>query len=302
MSAPDYKPTLGHRLELALLWTLFIIVNLVPRFLARAFGWCFGNLLYLLIGKRRRVAKANLQRHLKLSKGEAGRVANQNFVRFTQNTVDFMRLPHFNARTRERWMKMDGLDNLAKAASADKGIVLATAHTGAWELSAAYFVAHGYSGTALATRQHNQLVDDFLNKLRAKAGTEVVLVGEGLKPIIRAARARRIIYILADQNAGTDGLFLDFLGTSASFHRGPAFFAYKLKLPLVFAFSRRGKNGLLQVWISKPYHADPTVDEETEIRRLTTAYARALESWIHRYPADWYCMHRRWPSLSESRD
>lgn len=296
MSAPDYKPTLGHRLEYGLLWLLFVIVNLVPRFLARAFGWCFGNLLYLLVGKRRRIAKANLRQHLNLSKGQAARIANQNIVRFTQNTVDFMRLPHFNARTRERWMKMSGMSNLTEAASAGKGIVMATAHTGAWELSAAYIATHGYPGTALATRQHNQLVDDFLNKLRAKAGTEIVLVGDGLKPIIRAARARRLIYILADQNAGADGLFLDFLGTPASFHRGPAFFAYKLKLPLVFAFSWRGKNGILHGWISKPLHADPTADEETEVRRLTTAYAHALESWIRRYPADWYWMHRRWPA------
>ncbi|HDR06278.1 MAG TPA: lipid A biosynthesis acyltransferase, partial [Candidatus Coatesbacteria bacterium] len=52
--------------------------------------------------------------------------------------------------------------------------------------------------------------------------------------------------------------------------------------------------GRLFAKIFPPLFADRAADEAEEIRRLTAEYARALEDWVRRHPADWYWLHRRW--------
>lgn len=289
----EYKPTFGHRLEYLLVWWLFITANLLPRVWARFRGWYLGNLLYLALGRRRRIAKRNITERLGVTRRRAARIARRNFVKVAQNLLDFIRLPYFRGARRERWMSVDGLEHLATARRRGRGVILATAHTGPWELAAAYIHAHGHSGAALATRQHNQLVDGLLNRLRGKAGNRVLLVDEGARPVLRNLRANRVLYILADQDAGPDGRFIEFLGAPSSFHRGPAFFARRLGAPVCFGFSRR-EGAKLHAWISPPVAADPDADPEAEELRLTRLYAAALEAWIRRYPSDWYWMHRRW--------
>lgn len=295
MTNDDYRPTLGHRLEYLAVWWLFLTTNLLPRLWARFRGWYLGNLLYLVLGRRRRIAKDNLVEHLGVTRRRAARIARRNFIKVARNLLDFIRLPHFRGRRRERWMTIEGLEHLEAARGEGRGLILATAHCGPWELAAAYISAHGHPGTAVATRQSNRLVDELLNKLRRRAGSEIVLVDEGPRPLIRALRDNRVIYMLADQDAGPDGLFLEFLGAPSSFHRGPAFLARRLGVPLVFAFARR-EGGKLLARLSPPLYPDPTAERDAEVRRLTGRYAAALEDWIRRYPADWYWMHRRWKS------
>lgn len=298
MAEAEYRPTLGHRLQYALVWLVFLLANLSPRALARFNAWLLGNFLFLVLGRRRRIAEGNLRERLGLDRRAAARTARRNFCRIVGNFVDFMRLPYFTEKRRHRWMTVEGMEHLRGALKRKGGVILASAHTGPWELTSAYLSAEVAPGAALATRQHNRLVDAFLNKLRGKAGLDVVFVDEELRPVVRALKKNRILYVLADQDAGPSGEFLEFLGAPASFHRGPAFFAYKLGVPVCFGFARREEGGRLHAQIFPPLSADRSADEAEEIRRLTAEYARALEDWVRRFPADWYWLHRRWKTKS----
>ncbi|MCK4592896.1 lysophospholipid acyltransferase family protein, partial [bacterium] len=125
-------------------------------------------------------------------------------------------------------------------------------------------------------------------------GLEVIFVDRELRPVIRALRGNRILYMLVDQDAGPGGEFIELFGAPASFHRGMAYFAYKLGVPVCFGFARRGEGGRLHAEIHPPISTGRSADEDTEIRRITVEYARALEDWVRAYPADWYWLHRRW--------
>jgi KDO2-lipid IV(A) lauroyltransferase len=289
-----YRPTLGHRVQYALLWLVFILANLSPRFLARFNAWLLGNFLYLALGRRRRIAKGNLRARLGADRRTAARIARVNFVRVVLNIVDYLRLPYFTRKRRRRWMTVEGLGHLCACLEKKGGVILASAHTGPWELTSAYLSAEVAPGAALALHQHNRLVDGFLNRMRGRAGLEVVFVDEELRPVVRALKKNRILYVLADQDAGASGEFVEFFGAPASFHRGPAFFAYRLGAPVCFGFARRGENGHLHAEIFPAIYADRNADEAGEVRRLITAYARALEDWVRRHPSDWYWLHRRW--------
>jgi KDO2-lipid IV(A) lauroyltransferase len=297
-SSADYRPTLGHRLQYGLVWLVFLLANLSPRVLARFNAWLLGNFLYLVLGRRRRIAEGNLRERLGLDARAAARTARRNFCRTVANLVDFMRLPYFTEARRRRWMTVEGVEHLRAALAERGGVILASAHAGPWELTSAWLSAEVAPGAALATRQHNQLVDGFLNRLRVKAGLDVVFVDSELRPVVRALKKNRILYVLGDQDAGPGGEFVEFLGAPASFHRGTGYFAYKLGAPVCFGFARRGESGRLYAQIFPALHADRSADEETEVRRLTREYARALEDWVRRHPADWYWLHRRWKTKS----
>lgn len=294
MAEPGYRPTLGHRLQYLFIWLVFIFANLSPRVLALFNAWLLGNLLYLILGRRRRIAKKNLRERLGVDRRAAARIARRNFIRITRNIVDFLRLPHFTKKRRRRWTTIEGMEHLRAALKGKRGVILASGHAGPWELTSAFLSAEAAPGAALVTRQHNQLVDDFLNKMRAKAGLEVIFADRELRPVIRALKGNRILYMLVDQDAGPEGEFIEFFGVPASFHRGLGYFAYKLGAPVCFGFSRRGRGGRLHAEIHPPIHLDRSADEAAEIRRLTVEYARALEDWVRRYPTDWYWLHRRW--------
>ena len=98
----------------------------------------------------------------------------------------------------------------------------------------------------------------------------------------------------ADQNAGPEGIFINFLGKSASAVRGPAALALKTGAPLLFSISVRQSDDRHHVYISAPIHAEPSDDFERDVEHYTTQMLKQLEAYIHKYPEQWLWLHNRW--------
>jgi KDO2-lipid IV(A) lauroyltransferase len=100
--------------------------------------------------------------------------------------------------------------------------------------------------------------------------------------------------MLADQDAGTDGVFVDFLGRKASNHQGPAVFALRTGAPIIFGSAIRQPDGRHRV-VAELLRFDELTEVTPEnIRIVTQAYANLLEKMVRQYPDHWFWMHRRW--------
>ena len=120
-----------------------------------------------------------------------------------------------------------------------------------------------------------------------------------LRDILKALRQKKFVAILADQDAGRGGIFVNFMGRPASTAQGPAAFVMKAGAPIVFVVSLRQQGGKHVVESEALYFGDlPSHwSEEEKLRHITQAWTDVLEKYVRRYPDHWFWMHRRWKTV-----
>ena len=120
-------------------------------------------------------------------------------------------------------------------------------------------------------------------------------IGEPTEPpAILPARSPPQWALGFDQDAGSDGVFVDFLGRPASVFRGTAYLAYRLGCPIIVGHIIRRADGKHHVTFEQPITADPAWDEATAVSHMTEAHVRILERVIRTAPEHYWWLHRRW--------
>jgi KDO2-lipid IV(A) lauroyltransferase len=185
---------------------------------------------------------------------------------------------------------------VAAALEGGRGAILLGAHLGNWEVMGAGLAEMGYPVTVLGARQRNPLVEDAFDRLRGQRSVRSITVGKSLRPIVEALRAGRCVATLADQDGGSEGFFLDFLGRPASVQPGIFRLAARSGVPLVTGFAVRdgaGQRGEMQdpLW---PEAARAPEAVEAEARRLAGIYTERVAAAVRRHPDHWLWVHRRW--------
>jgi len=211
-----------------------------------------------------------------------------------QNLAELLRFPLMSGADVREIVEFRGSEHFDQALKKGRGALLITAHFGNWELFGAAIAGAGYPLSVVVYPQHNRWVDESLNRLRRGKGVEIIYKREAAREIFRALKQNRFVAILADQDAGPNGIFVDFLGHPASTARGPAVFAIKSGAPLLTgALVRTGPEKHIG-YIDPPIYADPSAPAEAEVRRLTRLITDNLCRYSRQHPDHWYWVHKRW--------
>jgi KDO2-lipid IV(A) lauroyltransferase len=274
---------------------LTALASLLPRRTLLGLGRGLGALVWRRGLYRREVVRDNLRRAFgELDEAERDAIAAGFFRHLGTNLVEFLLLGRLSRDQIRDWVDLEGLENYRTAAAAGHGVLLVTGHFGNWELLAARLGAEGLPVTFLGKSQTNERSDRLLGATRARAGVRVLRAGGPLKEMVVALRRGEVIGLAADQDAGPDGCFVPFLGREASFFRGAAYFAWKLKAPVISAMMFRQPDGRHRLELGPPYAPDPEWDEPTAVPRLTEIFAQRLEAAVRRAPDQYLWTHRRW--------
>lgn len=266
----------------------------LPPGAARRAGGCLGQVAWLLTPRKRKdLAAGNIQRSLQVPPGEARRLAKASTVRFGPMFVDVLRLPLLTAQPLDRWVSFRGAAHLEDALAEGRGVVLATAHSGNWELLGASLALRGWPLVAVVQKQTNAVMDRFINEYRSRSGMHVTYKS-GVKEMIRLLGEGRIIGLLMDQDAGPDGVCTDFFGRPASSPPGAAHLARMREVPIVPAFITQEPGGRYAVTLHPPVRVEKTADKKEDIRRTTQELTRIIEAHVRRQPQDWFWLHNRW--------
>lgn len=187
---------------------------------------------------------------------------------------------------------------LASALSRGRGVVLATAHTGNWDLGACAFarwlVRRGRALHVVTKRLHARGLDRFWQRLRAERGVVLVDAAGAYRPAREALRAGDAVAILVDQapERASGVLTFPFLGRPAAHDAAAALIAARSGAPIVVAFPRRSRRGQHVLEVADVIdHVDR---DEASIAAATERIARALERFVRAHPAQWLWLHRRW--------
>lgn len=294
--AADPAPTLSHRLEYLATRTAVFALRLVGWRAASWIGGRLARLAYKPFGVRagvveRQIAAAFPDR----TPDEVRMLAGRSYESLGRTSIETAILP---GTSREeilaRVERVEGWEHVAAALAKGKGIIAVTGHLGNWELGGAYVAARGVGIDAVVRGAANKLFEAYVTKARTDIGVEVVNDRDAVRRTPRALRANRMVALLADHDAlGLASTFVPFFGRPAKTPRGPAVFALRFEVPMVFIAIVRQPSGRY-AFLVEPVEITPTGDREQDVDTIVLRYTQMLEERVREYPDQYFWQHRRW--------
>ena len=278
---------------------LIRIVNIIFRIIPiSACLWLarrIGTVAFLVNRKRRLIAYANLKAAFAKEKSpkELKRITKKVYHNLIQTVIEILNLTKVNKAFIKKYVEVVNLERIENASRSGRGTILLTAHFGDWELSSLTSAMHGFPILVLAREQKMKRVNELLNQVRESKGCKVVRKGISTKNILRALYNKDMVGILADQDAGRNGVFVNFFGRPASSHAGAMEMAKRTNSIVLPNFIVR---------VNGPYHKlflEEYIDlsnGESGTKDGLQKFANILESYVRQYPDQWLWLHKRWKS------
>ena len=270
------------------------VFMIIPLKLLYIIAKLLGIFTYYIIRVRRNVTLINLKSSLggELGEKELRRIARESYINIVLTFIEMLSIPRFEEYVLDV-VDMSDSYILKRTMDMGKGVILVSCHFGNWELNGAAIGASGFPVTVVVKKQTNPYVDSLVNLNRTRFGMNIITHGAPVKHIVRALREHKIIGLISDQDAGRDGIFVDFFGRKASTPRGAAQLALKYNAPIVVTMNvRTGKGKYKSIFENIDIRADDTVES------ITQRYTTAMENIIRKYPEQYFWMHRRWKTVS----
>ncbi len=194
----------------------------------------------------------------------------------------------------EQFIRFSGLENLNEAVSHNKGCIVFTGHFGNWELAAQLLGNLTKRAYAVAKKQKNPFFNNFVNNLRESNFVHLIPMKIALRGIVTAIKENKVILMLGDQSAGKSGVTAQFFDMPASTNPGTAKISLKFNVPVLFAVCYRLQNGAYTFHFDKPIYPAVTSSLDETVGEYTQLFTSKLESWVKKYPEQWFWFHRRW--------
>lgn len=258
-------------------------------------GKIIGTLYYHIAGRQRQRALRQIQECLGLSVEEAEKTIASLFRKLGQAFLEIMYIPALTPEKMQRYVTIENRHYLDEVMKNGQGAVILTAHIGNWEWLGAALAMSGFPVASISKSQPNDQHTRILNEYRRSAGIKIFT--RGTNELVIAARALKeglFIGLLSDQDAGPDGLFVNFLGKMSSTPIGAAFFAKKFQVPVVPVFMVRNPEGRNRVVIQQPLYYQDTGNKKMDTYHFTVEGTNIIDAMIRQYPDEWLWFQKRW--------
>lgn len=276
---------------------LNIIFSVLPVSFALWLGRRFGVVAFWVNKKRRLIAYANLKAAFANEKSprELRAITRRVYQNMVQTFMEVLNLTKVNKRYVDRYIDIINIERIQNAARSGRGTILLTAHFGDWELSSLVSSAVGFPITVLVREQKMKRLNELLNRLRESNGCKVIRKGMDVKNLITALKENKIVGILSDQDAGKNGMLVDFFGRPTSSHSGSMEIAKRTDSLILPAFIVRTAGAYHKLYLEE--YIDFRNTQSTDaVRENLQRYMALLERYVREYPDQWLWLHKRWKS------
>jgi KDO2-lipid IV(A) lauroyltransferase len=279
------------RLEYAVAAALLGLLRAVPLKLSYQLGYAAAALLDLLVPKLRKVAAHNLAMAFpELPAAERRLIAAGVFRGVGRVLVALARFPSIHKSNVADWISYQGLEHYQAAKKQGRGVLIATAHLGNWELSAFTHALMTEPMNVMVRPLDNPLVDQLVENRRMLSGNRLIFKKDAARTVLKALKNNEPVGILIDQNTTpSEGVFINFFGKPACAGTAFAKLAYHSQAPVIPGFALWNET-------TRRYdlHFLPEVPLTGDATEDTQRIHAVLEEVIRRHPAQWLWIHRRW--------
>lgn len=274
---------------------LIFILSLLPFSLVYRLGSVLGLFAYYVVPVRRSVALTNLRTAFPEKSGkEHKKICRNAYRNFGMTFFEFFWLSRLSPEKIKQIVTFDPPDSFQKAMAKNRGVIAVSGHFSSFELFSVAVANSGIPVDVVVKPMKNPYIENILDTLRHKTKLGVIKVKNGFSKVAESVAQKRMIAMIADQDAGQKGVFVKFFGIESSVPAGPAVLAVKSKAPMVAGFIvREGIAKYTGKIHNIPYDNLPETKED-QIREITHRYSSLLESYIRQYPEQYFWMHKRW--------
>lgn len=257
-----------------------------------------GDFMYAVDRKHRDRALGNLRRSFRDKSDEelrrlARRSMRQLFMLFVE-TLFTTRLVRID--TVARYVRLNGIEPVLRLMlERERGVIVLTGHYGAWEVLGYALATLGFETTSVARPLDNRYVNEYLMGVRERQGQKIVDKKGATNVVVPLLEEHGVVGFIADQNAGTKGLFVDFFGRKASTYKSIGLLAMQFEVPVVIGYARRLREGFrFDLGVQDIIYPADWKDQPDPLRYITQRYTKAIEDFTRADPGQYLWIHRRW--------
>jgi KDO2-lipid IV(A) lauroyltransferase len=258
--------------------------------------------LFSFIG--RRAVKANgksvqrLRFNLSRVKPELSEIELENLVSrafdsYLRYWCDTFRIQDWSTQRMQETVILTNGHLLIDPMRSGKGVVIALPHSGNWDHAGAYFCSIGIPLVTVAERLKPEALFQRFLEYRNSMGFEVLsLDSRSFVTLMKRAREKRLIALVADRDLSRSGVDVDFFGYPSRMPAGPALIAVKTGIPLVVAHVSYTSTGININFsdVSVPESGD----ESEKVSKVVQSCADLFAQGIAEHPEDWHMLQRIW--------
>jgi KDO2-lipid IV(A) lauroyltransferase len=284
-------------LEWALVLSLAKVFTWLPQSTAYGLGEMAGRLAFRLDRRHGRIAMENLTRAFpgKYPPNEIEALARAVFENLGRTVVDVARSDRLLLERNADAVRIDGLDRLLEARRRGKGVLVIMAHFGPWELLPLIAALRYEPVHVVARPLDNPRLDDLLTTMRERGGDRVIRKRDALQAILQVLRRGETVGILIDQHiTEKEGVIVPFFGRPASTAFAPALIAMRSGAAVLPIGIVRERPGQYRVLIGEEVPVRRSGDRKADLVENTARFNLAIETFVRRYPEQWFWVHRRW--------
>ena len=282
-----------------LLRTIVLMMSFIPFRVGQFLGKMLGTIFALIPIERTALSLEHIQKSLgdSMSVAQAKRLNRKVIRHFAQMLFEVPHIMRLNSENLSKYVVFDQEENLLQAFEKGKGVFLLTGHFGNWEIMSASLALrfNDLAGAVVARPIDFKPMDDLVNDLRSRFGTEIIMKRRGMRRVLGAVRENKGVGILLDQNVDWyDGVFVKFLGRWACTNKGLALLAMRTKTPVIPIFPVRQKDGRYRIFIKPEVELIKTGDKTKDVEENTARFTNMIDRQVRAHPDQYFWFHRRW--------
>ena len=277
-------------LEFVLVKLFFIIFKIIGYRSASSLGFFIGSRFGNIFRTKKSIIN-NLEKSKILIKYDKNEFAQNVLGNYGRILAEYPFLKDFRYNKLEKYIEVDGKENLEKIKDGKKPVVFISGHFNNFELMAMQIEK---SGINLATI-YRPLNNIFLNKNMEHIRTNYICKNQikkgrsGTRQILENLKQGNSIALMIDQRV-TEGIKINFFGDLASTTTIPAQIIKKYMCDLVPIYIERNRKHYFKMYVSQPIVINLEKSQEEISKHLNTI----LEKMILKNPDQWIWTHNRW--------
>jgi KDO2-lipid IV(A) lauroyltransferase len=251
--------------------------------------------LAFALGVRRAVALDNLARAFP-ERGEAARrsLARAAYASLGRSLAEVVLARGLSGAALEEQVRFEDFERYEQARAQGRGVVVAVAHFGNWELLARAVARRGVPLTAITRRLRGRF-NRWLLAARREGGMRELPDKDATRDALALLRRGETLAVVVDQNMlPRRGIFVDFFGAQACTTPAAAVLSLRSGAPIIAAFPVRQPDGTHLVYFEGPFAVPAGARASEAVWALTQELTWAVERAVRAHPEQWFWVHRRW--------
>jgi KDO2-lipid IV(A) lauroyltransferase len=265
-----------------------------------------GDIMYFLDKRHRDRALHNIKRSFPGISDERARRACRHSMRqfFTLGVEVLFTTRLIKIPTMARYVEFDFIKPVVELLLKRKqGVIMLTGHYGNWEILGYFFATLGFETTSVARPIDNPYINKWLLGVREHMGQRIIAKSGATPEVLDVLRNGGAIGLIADQNAGPKGIFVDYFGRKASTYKSIGLLAMEFNAPVIVGYARRmGKGFKFRLGMSDLIWPEDWKDQPDPLRYITQRYTTAIEKFVREEPGQYLWIHRRWKSRPKGEE